>query len=156
MVSNQQLLQFYEAMVRMAQEFSMRLPLIDGQGNFGSMDGDRAAAQEPVFVVLRPHPIGKPPENPGRLGLFGHAVGLLGGPIRLFLRGCGLHRAPPRVVCARRSRSCQRRTPGFFGFAELHHVCGGAVPEPPRPDVLLEPFTVRGRAAGIIHAKQYC
>lgn len=34
----------YEAMVRMAQEFSMRLPLIDGQGNFGSMDGDPAAA----------------------------------------------------------------------------------------------------------------
>lgn len=34
----------YDAMVRMAQPFSMRLPLIDGQGNFGSMDGDRAAA----------------------------------------------------------------------------------------------------------------
>ena len=34
----------YDAMVRMAQTFSMRLPLIDGQGNFGSMDGDRAAA----------------------------------------------------------------------------------------------------------------
>ena len=34
----------YEAMVRMAQPFSMRLPLIDGQGNFGSMDGDGAAA----------------------------------------------------------------------------------------------------------------
>jgi DNA gyrase subunit A len=34
----------YDAMVRMAQEFSMRLPLIDGQGNFGSMDGDRPAA----------------------------------------------------------------------------------------------------------------
>ncbi|MBT6137513.1 MAG: DNA topoisomerase (ATP-hydrolyzing) subunit A, partial [Rhodospirillaceae bacterium] len=34
----------YDAMVRMAQEFSMRLPLVDGQGNFGSMDGDRAAA----------------------------------------------------------------------------------------------------------------
>ena len=34
----------YEAMVRMAQDFSMRLPLIDGQGNFGSMDGDPAAA----------------------------------------------------------------------------------------------------------------
>lgn len=34
----------YEAMVRMAQPFSMRLPLIDGQGNFGSMDGDSAAA----------------------------------------------------------------------------------------------------------------
>ena len=34
----------YDAMVRMAQLFSMRLPLIDGQGNFGSMDGDPAAA----------------------------------------------------------------------------------------------------------------
>ncbi len=34
----------YDAMVRMAQDFSMRLPLIDGQGNFGSMDGDAAAA----------------------------------------------------------------------------------------------------------------
>ncbi len=34
----------YDAMVRMAQLFSMRLPLIDGQGNFGSMDGDRPAA----------------------------------------------------------------------------------------------------------------
>ncbi|OHC75728.1 MAG: DNA gyrase subunit A [Rhodospirillales bacterium RIFCSPLOWO2_12_FULL_58_28] len=34
----------YDAMVRMAQDFSMRLPLIKGQGNFGSMDGDRAAA----------------------------------------------------------------------------------------------------------------
>ncbi|MBC7953719.1 MAG: DNA gyrase subunit A [Rhodospirillaceae bacterium] len=34
----------YDAMVRMAQSFSLRLPLIDGQGNFGSMDGDKAAA----------------------------------------------------------------------------------------------------------------
>lgn len=34
----------YEAMVRMAQEFSYRYPLVDGQGNFGSMDGDGAAA----------------------------------------------------------------------------------------------------------------
>ncbi len=34
----------YEAMVRMAQPFSYRYPLIDGQGNFGSMDGDGAAA----------------------------------------------------------------------------------------------------------------
>ena len=34
----------YDALVRMAQPFSMRSPLIDGQGNFGSMDGDRAAA----------------------------------------------------------------------------------------------------------------
>ncbi len=34
----------YVSMVRMAQEFSMRYPLVDGQGNFGSVDGDRAAA----------------------------------------------------------------------------------------------------------------
>ena len=34
----------YDTMVRMAQPFSMRLPLVDGQGNFGSMDGDSAAA----------------------------------------------------------------------------------------------------------------
>ncbi|WP_297430553.1 DNA gyrase subunit A [uncultured Alistipes sp.] len=34
----------YEAMVRMAQNWSMRYPLVDGQGNFGSMDGDSAAA----------------------------------------------------------------------------------------------------------------
>src|SRR5688500_15151978 len=34
----------YDALVRMAQDFSLRYPLIDGQGNFGSVDGDSAAA----------------------------------------------------------------------------------------------------------------
>jgi DNA gyrase subunit A len=34
----------YDALVRMVQEFSLRYPLVDGQGNFGSMEGDRAAA----------------------------------------------------------------------------------------------------------------
>lgn len=34
----------YDSLVRMAQDFSLRLPLVKGQGNFGSMDGDRAAA----------------------------------------------------------------------------------------------------------------
>ncbi|OGY93664.1 MAG: DNA gyrase subunit A, partial [Candidatus Komeilibacteria bacterium RIFOXYA2_FULL_45_9] len=34
----------YDSMVRMAQDFAMRYPLVNGQGNFGSMDGDRAAA----------------------------------------------------------------------------------------------------------------
>ncbi|MDR0695434.1 MAG: DNA gyrase subunit A [Holosporales bacterium] len=34
----------YDTMVRLAQDFSLRVPLIDGQGNFGSMDGDSAAA----------------------------------------------------------------------------------------------------------------
>src|SRR5678816_1114441 len=34
----------YDALVRMAQDFSLRYPLVDGQGNFGSIDGDPAAA----------------------------------------------------------------------------------------------------------------
>src|SRR5215213_4309312 len=34
----------YDALVRLAQDFSMRFPLVDGQGNFGSVDGDPAAA----------------------------------------------------------------------------------------------------------------
>ena len=34
----------YEALVRMAQDFTMRYPLVDGQGNFGSVDGDSPAA----------------------------------------------------------------------------------------------------------------
>ncbi len=34
----------YDALVRMAQDFSMQAPLVDGQGNFGSVDGDNAAA----------------------------------------------------------------------------------------------------------------
>jgi len=44
----------YEAMVRMAQDFSMRYPLIDGKGNFGSMDGDSAAAYRYTEAKLTP------------------------------------------------------------------------------------------------------
>ncbi|WP_027183831.1 DNA gyrase subunit A [Desulfovibrio inopinatus] len=42
----------YDALVRMAQEFSMRDPLIDGQGNFGSIDGDAAAAMRYTEVRM--------------------------------------------------------------------------------------------------------
>ena len=42
----------YDALVRMVQTFSMRVPLIDGQGNFGSVDGDNAAAQRYTEVRL--------------------------------------------------------------------------------------------------------
>src|SRR5512138_3442528 len=42
----------YDALVRMAQDFSMRLPLIDGQGNFGSIDGDPAAAMRYTEIRL--------------------------------------------------------------------------------------------------------
>ncbi len=42
----------YDALVRMTQDFSMSLPLLDGQGNFGSMDGDKAAAYRYTEVRL--------------------------------------------------------------------------------------------------------
>lgn len=44
----------YDAMVRMAQDFSLRYPLVDGQGNFGSRDGDPAAAQRYTEAKLLP------------------------------------------------------------------------------------------------------
>lgn len=44
----------YDAMVRMAQDFNMRLPLIDGHGNFGSMDGDSAAAMRYTEARMAP------------------------------------------------------------------------------------------------------
>jgi DNA gyrase subunit A len=44
----------YDALVRMAQDFSMRVPLIDGQGNFGSMDGDPPAAMRYTEARLDP------------------------------------------------------------------------------------------------------
>ena len=42
----------YEAIVRLAQDFSMRYPLVDGQGNFGSVDGDAAAAMRYTEIRL--------------------------------------------------------------------------------------------------------
>jgi topoisomerase-4 subunit A len=44
----------YEALVRMAQDFSLRYPLIDGQGNFGTADGDSAAAYRYTEARLTP------------------------------------------------------------------------------------------------------
>ena len=44
----------YDALVRMAQDFSLRYPLIDGQGNFGSRDGDGAAAMRYTEARLTP------------------------------------------------------------------------------------------------------
>jgi topoisomerase-4 subunit A len=44
----------YDAMVRMAQDFSLRYPLVDGQGNFGSRDGDGAAAMRYTEARLTP------------------------------------------------------------------------------------------------------
>jgi DNA gyrase subunit A len=44
----------YDAMVRLAQDFSLRYPLVDGQGNFGSIDGDAAAAERYTEARLTP------------------------------------------------------------------------------------------------------
>jgi len=44
----------YEALVRMAQPFSLRMPLVDGSGNFGSIDGDNAAAMRYTECRLTP------------------------------------------------------------------------------------------------------
>ncbi len=44
----------YDAMVRLAQDFSVRYPLVDGQGNFGSIDGDNAAAMRYTECKLTP------------------------------------------------------------------------------------------------------
>ena len=44
----------YDAMVRMAQDFNMRMPLVDGHGNFGSVDGDGAAAMRYTEVKMQP------------------------------------------------------------------------------------------------------
>lgn len=46
-------LSIYDALVRMAQHFSLRYPLIDGQGNFGNIDGDNAAAQRYTEARLK-------------------------------------------------------------------------------------------------------
>ena len=43
----------YDAMVRMAQEWSLRYPLVDGQGNFGSIDGDSPAAMRYTEAKLK-------------------------------------------------------------------------------------------------------
>ena len=45
--------QFYDTMVRMAQEWSLRYMLVDGQGNFGSIDGDSPAAMRYTEARMR-------------------------------------------------------------------------------------------------------
>ncbi len=61
----------YDAMVRMAQDFSLRYPLVDGQGNFGSIDGDNAAAMRYTEARLAQHhqlDAGRPGKGHGRAG----------------------------------------------------------------------------------------
>lgn len=44
----------YDALVRLAQDFAVRYPLVDGQGNFGNVDGDNAAAMRYTEAALPP------------------------------------------------------------------------------------------------------
>jgi DNA gyrase subunit A len=44
----------YDTIVRMAQNFNLRYPLVDGQGNFGSIDGDNAAAMRYTEIRMTP------------------------------------------------------------------------------------------------------
>ena len=62
----------YDTVVRMAQDFAMRYPLVDGQGNFGSLDGDNPAAMRYTEVRLTQARRGDAPrghrQGDGRLG----------------------------------------------------------------------------------------
>ena len=58
----------YDALVRMAQDWSLRYPLVDGHGNFGSVDGDPAAAYRYTEARLAPAGDGDAPRHRGRDG----------------------------------------------------------------------------------------
>src|SRR5216684_4177479 len=68
----------YDALVRLAQEFSVRYPLIEGQGNFGNIDGDNPAAMRYTEARLTEEPIVLPAAFPNLLanGSAGIAVGM--------------------------------------------------------------------------------
>jgi len=55
----------YDSLVRLAQDFSLRYPLVDGQGNFGSIDGDSAAAYRYTEARLAPIAAGEAPRESG-------------------------------------------------------------------------------------------
>ena len=94
----------YDALVRMAQDFSQRYPLIDGQGNFGSRDGDGAAAMRYTEARLAKHH--QPAAGRDRRG-----HGRLPAQLRrLHRRAAPAARAPAVHAAQRRQRHC--RGPG--------------------------------------------
>jgi len=60
----------YDTLARMAQDFSMRYPLVDGQGNFGSVDGDPPAAMRYTEARMSPHRRGAVSRHRTRHGRF--------------------------------------------------------------------------------------
>ena len=91
----------YDAMVRMAQDFSLRYPLIDGQGNFGSRDGDNAAAMR--YTEARLTPIAK---------------------LLLDELDEGTVDFVPNTTAARKSRRCCRRAAGDAAERRVRHRRG--------------------------------
>ena len=87
----------YDALVRMAQAFSMRLPLIDGQGNFGSVDGDPAGGHALHRIAVSREPA--------------H------GAARRYRQGHGRFPAQLRRQGAGAGRSCRRAFPIFWSMA---------------------------------------
>ena len=87
----------YDALVRMAQDFSMSLPLLDGQGNFGSMDGDKPAAMRYTEVRMA-----KAADLPARR----HRQGDRRLPAELRRQGSWSRRC-----CRRASRTCWSTAP---------------------------------------------
>ena len=94
----------YDALVRMAQDFSQRYPLIDGQGNFGSRDGDGAAAMR--YTEARLAPIAQPAARRDR-----RRHGRLHPQLRRLDRGAAAAAGAPAVRAAQR-RERHRRRPG--------------------------------------------
>ncbi len=117
----------YDALVRMAQDFSMRLPLIDGQGNFGSVDGDPPAAMRYTEIRLKKvaqAAAGRPRQGHGRFR----------GQLRRLRAGAdGAARALPQPAGQRRGR--HRRGHGHQhsapqsgrGDRRLHGLSGQSV-----------------------------
>ncbi len=56
----------YDALVRLAQDFAQRYPLVDGQGNFGNIDGDNAAAMR--YTEARLTEVARPADRRHRRG----------------------------------------------------------------------------------------
>ena len=87
----------YDTLARLAQDFSMRYPLVDGQGNFGSVDGDPPAAMRYTEARLDAH---------GDRDAEGHK--LRHGRLRAELRR---EPAPAESSCRRGSRTCSSTAP---------------------------------------------
>jgi DNA gyrase subunit A len=155
----------YDAMVRMAQPFSMRVPLVEGHGNFGSLDGDAAAAYRYTEARLAPLAMellgeikqGTVDFRPNYDGTTEEPIVLPANVPQLLINGCtGIaaghgdqHPAPaPRQRCARQQALIDDPSSGPRILPKItskgpasHGESGSALPKSLRPII-----THRGRA----------